>query len=110
MNLCNMSKFDNLVEIAKESIEKEIIQEVGYSNNVFLPTNGEDLIGHLGSDWYFDILASAGYNIRTIERRVIGMDYDKLASALDEWYKTELYPKLYNTFQSKKDNSLSVIQ
>lgn len=96
-----MSKFDKLVEIAKESIEKEIIQEVGYSNNVFLPTNGEDLIGHLGSDWYHNLLLSAGYSSRTIERKVKNMDFDKLANRLNTWYETELYPKLYNTFQNQ---------
>lgn len=102
MNLCNMSKFDNLIEIAKESAEIKILEEVGYYSSSFLPKNGYDLIMHLGSYWYFDILASAGYNIRTIERRVIGMDYDKLASALDEWYKTELYPKLYEAFSKPR--------
>ena len=96
-----MSKFDKLVELAKHNIENYIMHQVEFDKLVFLPTNGYDLIMHLGSYWYFDILASAGYNIRTIERRVIGMDYDKLASALDDWYKTELYPKLYNKYQSE---------
>ena len=29
------------------------------------------------------------------------MDYAKLVNALDDWYKTEMYPKLYNKFQSE---------
>lgn len=96
-----MSKFNKLVELAKINVENYIIEEVGYSDLVFLPTNGEDLIGHLGGDWYFTMLLGAGYGKSTIDRKINNMDYDKLASALDDWYKTEMYPKLYNRFQSE---------
>lgn len=101
MNLCNMSKFDNLIEIAKESAEIKILEEVGYYSSSFLPKNGYDLIMHLGGDWYHNLLLSAGYSSRTIDRKVKNMDFDGLANKLDTWYKTELYPKLYNTFQSQ---------
>ena len=103
-----MSKFYKLVKLAKENIEINIIQEVGYSGLVFLPTNGKDLIIHLGGDWYFDILLKAGYRASTIDRKVENMDFDKLASALDDWYKTEMFPKLYNKFKSEGKKILDV--
>lgn len=96
-----MSKFNKLVKLAKENIENWIIQEVGLSNLVFLPTNVNDLILCLGGEWYFDILLRAGYRKSTIDRKFENMDCGKLASALDDWYKTEMYPKLYNKFQSE---------
>ena len=96
-----MSKFKNLVEISKNSIEKYIIREVEFDKLVFLPTNGEDLIGYLGGDWYYNSMLSAGYSHYTAHRKVENMDYDKLVIALDDWYKTEIYPKLYNKFQSE---------
>ena len=96
-----MSKFDKLVELAKGNIENYIIQEAGVNKLVFLPTNGEDLIGYLGGDWYYQSMSSAGYSHYTASRKVNNMDYDKLASALDDWYKTEMFPKLYNKFQSE---------
>ena len=96
-----MRKFDKLVELAKDSVEICITQYNEGSNLVFLPTNGKDLIMHLGSDWYFDILLKAGYIESTIDRKVENMDFDKLASALDDWYKTEIYPKLYKKFKSE---------
>lgn len=96
-----MSKFNKLVKLAKENVEINIIQDVGLSKIVFLPTNGEDLIKYLGGDWYFDILLKARYIESTIDRKVENMDFAKLASALDDWYKTEMYPKLYNKFQSE---------
>lgn len=96
-----MSKFNKLVELAKESIEKYIIEDVGKCLCVFLPTKTEDLILGLGTDWYYNILKSAGYSQKTIERKVDNIDFDKLANALDDWYKTELYPKLYNRFQNE---------
>ena len=39
-----MSKFDKLVELAKDSVEGYIIRKNEYSNLVFLPTKTEDLI------------------------------------------------------------------
>ena len=96
-----MSKFDKSVELAKGNIEKYIIEDVGTSGLVFLPTNGNDLILRLGGEWYHNLLLSVGYSHRTIDRKVENMEFDKLASALDDWYKTELYPKLYNRFQSE---------
>lgn len=47
-----MSKFNKLVELAKENIEKYIIQDVGNCLCVFLPTKTEDLILGLGTEWY----------------------------------------------------------
>ena len=99
-----MSKFNKLVEEAKKTAEIGIIQEVGYSGNAFLPKDGNELISHLGDDWYFSILSIAGYSNTTIERKIRNMDYDKLASKLDDWYKTEVYPKLFNTFKSQGKN------
>ena len=96
-----MSKFNKLVELAKKNVENYIIEKVGFSKLVFLPTNGKDLIGCLGSDWYFTMLLGAGYSYSTINRKINNMDYDRLANALDDWYKTEMYPKLYNRFQSE---------
>ena len=96
-----MSKFNKLVELAKDSIENHIIQYNEYSNVVFLPTKTNDLILELGGDWYFTMLLRAGYVKSTIDRKINNMDYDKLASALDDWYKTEMYPKLYNKFKSE---------
>ena len=96
-----MSKFDKLVELAKDNIENYIIRKVEFEKLVFLPTNGNDLILFLDGDWYFDMLLLAGYRKSTIDRKVDNMDFDKLASALDDWYKTEAYPKLYNKFQSE---------
>lgn len=96
-----MSKFNKLVKLAKENVEIHIIQEVGFSNLVFLPTNGKDLILCLDGEWYFNMLLLAGYKESTIDRKVENMDFYKLASALDDWYKTEIYPKLYNKFKSE---------
>lgn len=96
-----MSKFNKLVELAKNNIESYIMREVEFNKLVFLPTNGDDLIGYLGGDWYYNIMLSAGYSHYTAHRKVENIDCDKLVSALDDWYKTELYPKLYNRFQSE---------
>lgn len=100
-NKNNMSKFSKSVELAKETIEDYIIRDEEYGGLVYLPTKTEDLILRLGSDWYHNLLLSAGYGHRTIDRKVENMDFAKLASAIDDWYKTELYPKLYNKFQSE---------
>lgn len=96
-----MSKFYKLVELAKESIEKTILQDVGNCLCVFLPTKTNDLILGLGTDWYYDILKIAGYSKKTIERKVDNIDFEKLANALDDWYTNELHPKLYNRFQNE---------
>lgn len=96
-----MSKFEKLVELAKESIEKTILQDVGDCLVVFLPTKTEDLILGLGTEWYYNILKNVGYSQKTIERKIDNMDFDKLANALYDWYQTELYPKLYNRFQNE---------
>ena len=96
-----MNKFKKSVELAKGNIENYIIRDEEGSGIVFLPTNGNDLILRLGGEWYFNILLLAGYKASTIDRKFENMDFDKLASALDDWYKTELYPKLYNKFQSE---------
>lgn len=96
-----MSKFEKLVELAKYSIEKYIIQDVGDCKTVFLPTKTEDLILGLGTEWYYNILKSAGYSQKTIERKIDNIDFDELANAIYDWYYTELYPKLYNRFQSE---------
>lgn len=96
-----MSKFEKLVELAKDNIEKTILQDVGDCLVVFLPNKTEDLILGLGTEWYYNILKSSGYSQKTIERKVENIDFDKLANALDDWYVTELYPKLYDKFQSE---------
>lgn len=103
-----MSKFDKLVELAKHNIENYIMHQVEFDKLVFLPTNGEDLIIYLGGDWYYESMFSAGYSPITAERKVDNMDYHKLASALDDWYKTELYPKLYNKFKSEGREILDI--
>ena len=96
-----MSKFNKLVELAKNNIENYIIYYNEYSNVVNLPTETEDLIFKLGGDWYYQMLCQAGYADSTAERKANKMDYAKLVNALDDWYKTEMYPKLYNRFQSE---------
>ena len=96
-----MSKFDKLVELAKANVEGYIIRYNEYSNVVFLPTKTEDLILELGSDWYFNILLRAGYSHQTIDRKIDKMDFYELQIAIDDWYKTEMYPKLYNKFKSE---------
>ena len=100
-----MRKFDKLVEISKNSIENsienKIVQDFEYSTVVYLPTNANDLILVLDGEWYFNILLMSGYKKSTINRKFNNMDFGKLASALDDWYKTEIYPKLYNKFQSE---------
>lgn len=96
-----MSKFNKSVELAKNNIENYIIHKEEFSNLVFLPTNGKDLIVYLDGKWYFNLLLDAGYKASTIDRKFRNMDFDKLASALDDWYKTEIYPKLYNKFKSE---------
>ena len=96
-----MSKFDKLVELAKDSVEGYIIRYNEYSNVVFLPTKTEDLILELGSDWYFHILLLAEYSKKTIDRKIDKMDFYELQIAIDDWYKTEMYPKLYNKFKSE---------
>lgn len=96
-----MSKFNKLVELAKDNIENYIIHKEEFGGLVFLPTNGEDLIWHLGSDWYFEMLLRAGYGASTIDLKIDKMDFGELANAIDDWYKTEMYPKLYNKFQSE---------
>ena len=100
-NKNNMTKLDKSVEIAKETIEDYIIRYNEFAHLVYLPTKTEDLILELGSDWYFNLLLSAGYSHRTIERKVENMEFDRLVSKLDDWYKTEAYPKLYNKFKSE---------
>ena len=96
-----MSKFNKLVELAKNNVENYVMEEVGFSDFVFLPTNGKDLILYLDGDWYYQMLCQAGYADSTAERKVDNMDIYKLANALDDWYKTEMYPKLYNRFKSE---------
>lgn len=96
-----MSKFNKLVELAKDNIENYIIQYFENSLVVLLPTKTEDLILGLGSELFVNILTIAGYSHKTIERKIYNMDFDKLANAIDDWYKTEMYPKLYNKFQSE---------
>lgn len=96
-----MSKFNKLVELAKNSVEKWILNDNEGRNIIYLPTNGKDLILCLGGEWYFDILLKAGYGASTIDLKIDKMDFGELASALDDWYKTEMYPKLYNKFQSE---------
>lgn len=96
-----MNKFKKLAELAKESIEKTILQDVGNCLVVCLPTKTEDLILGLGTDWYQKLLLDAGYSHKTIERNIDNMDFDKLANAIDDWYTTRLYPKLYNKFQNE---------
>ena len=96
-----MSKFKKLVELSKNSVEKWILYDNEGSNIIFLPTEANDLILCLGSEWYFDMLLLAGYRASTIDRKVENMDFAKLANALDDWYKTEMYPKLYNRFKSE---------
>lgn len=96
-----MSKFDKLVELAKANVEDYIIRKNECSNIVFLPTKTEDLIAELGGEWYFNILLRAGYSHKTIDRKIDKMDFAKLENAIDDWYKTEMYPKLYNEFQSE---------
>ena len=96
-----MSKFKKLVELAKNSVEKWILDDNEGSDIIFLPTETNDLILALGGEWYFDMLLKAGYVSRTIDRKVENMDFGKLTIALDDWYKTEMYPKLYNRFQSE---------
>ena len=100
-NKNNMTKLDKSVEIAKETIEDYIIRDEEYNHIVCLPTKTEDLILKLDGEWYFNLLLSAGYSPRTIDRKFEKMDIKRLASKLDDWYKTELYPKLYNKFQSE---------
>lgn len=103
-----MSKFNKLVELAKHNVENYIMQKEEFGGLVFLPTNGEDLILHLGGEWYFDMLLRAGYGASTIDRKFDNKDFAKLASALDDWYKTEIYPKLYNKFKSEGRKILDV--
>lgn len=98
-----MSIFDKLVELAKKQIETSIFKYVEEWGIECLPLEADvsDAILFLGGDWYHNLLLSAGYSSRTIERKVKNMDFDRLANRLDTWYKTELYPKLYNTFQNQ---------
>lgn len=97
----NMSKFSKSVEIAKETIEDYIIRDDEYRHLVFLPTKTEDLMFRLGGDLYYNLLLMAGYSPITAERKVDNIDYGRFVSKLDDWYKTELYPKLYNKYQSE---------
>ena len=96
-----MSNFEKLVKLAKDSIENHIIQYNECRLIVNLPTETEDLIFELDGDWYYQMLCLAGYADSTAERKANNMDYAKLVNALDDWYKTEMYPKLYNRFQSE---------
>ena len=96
-----MSKFNKLVKLSKENVVNYIMREFEFDKTVFLPTNGVNLILCLGGEWYFNMLLLAGYKASTIDRKFENMDFNKLANALDNWYKTEIYPKLYNKFQSE---------
>lgn len=96
-----MNKFNKLVELAKQTAEIEIIQEVGYSNIACLAKDANELILDLGGDWYNSIMLRAGYSAITANRKVNKMDFNDLANELDDWYKQELYPKLFNTFKSQ---------
>lgn len=116
-NQCDKNKFDKLVELAKEGAEREALKFAGRCKIAslpisFIPKNGCELLLEL-YEWYNSIMLAAGYSQETIEKNMkkcYNYEYYKLANAINDWYKTEIYPKLYNTFQSKKDNSLSVIQ
>ena len=107
-NLNIMSKFKKLVKLAKENVENYILHNEEFGGLVFLPTNGEDLIWRLGSDWYFEMLLRAGYGASTIDIKIDKMDFGELANAIDDWYKTEMFPKLYNKFQSEGRKILDV--
>ena len=103
-----MNKFKKLVELAKVSIEATFLNYDFGSDCQFLPKDADCAIFILGDDWYYTILTRAGYSHKTVERKVNNMDFDKLASALDDWYKTEMYPKVlknydYREVYSKED-------
>ena len=93
-----MSKFKKLVEIAKKSIEYIFLNYDFGSECQLLPKDSNDAILELGGEWYFEILLQAGYRASTTERKVDNMDFNKLAIALDDWYKTELYPKVLKNY------------
>lgn len=97
-----MRKFDKLVEIAKVSIEATFLNYDFGSECQFLPKDAEGAILELGDDWYDTILTRAGYSPKTIERKVNNMDYDKLVNAIDDWYKTEMYPKVLKNYDYRE--------
>ena len=51
-----MSKFNKLVELAKNNVENYIIYYNESSLVVNLPAETEDLIFELGGDWYYQML------------------------------------------------------
>ena len=93
-----MNKFKKLVALSKESIEDIFINYDFGSECQFLPKDSNDAILELGSEWYFEILLQAGYGASTTKRKVENMDFDNLSNALDDWYKTELYPKVFKNY------------
>ena len=107
-NQCDKNKFDKLVELAKEGAERETLKfaercKIASLPISFIPKNGCELLLGL-YEWYNSIMLAAGYSQETIEKNMkkcYNYEHYKLASALDDWYKTEVYPKLYNKFQSE---------
>lgn len=93
-----MKKIKKLVELSKVSIEDIFLNYDFGSDCQFLPKDAEGAIFELGSEWYFEMLLQAGYGASTIDIKIDKMDFGELASALDDWYKTEMYPKVFNNY------------
>ena len=97
----SMSKFDKLVEVAKIQMEERILEDAKIFDFVYLHSDVEDLIMDLGGDWYYELLLGVGYSATTIYRKMKNFDFEKLASKLEIWYKTELLPKLCKRFETE---------
>lgn len=104
-NQCDKNKFDKLVELAKEGAEREALKlaerfKIASLPISFLPKNVCELLLEL-DEWYNSIMLTAGYSQETIERnnkKCQNYEYYKLANAINDWYKTEIYPKIYEAY------------
>jgi hypothetical protein len=108
-NQCDKNKFDKLVELAKESAERETLKlaerfKIASLPISFIPKNGCELLLVL-YEWHNSIMLAAGYSQETIERNMrdgYNYEYYKLANAIDDWYKTKIYPKIYEAYSKAK--------
>lgn len=109
-------EYDDIVEeVVKNNLEtallekREKIEASKTSKNEFVYLHKDVISAMLNldvygvKDWYKNILLNAGYSERAAKRKITNgvCGEDALIDKLDDWYKTELYPKLCNKYESE---------
>lgn len=108
-NQCDKNTFDRLVELAKDELERETVKlSIRYQNIPlpvsWIPKNGSEILLAL-NDWYNNIMLAAGYSQQAIERnnrKCYNYEHYKLAEVIGDWYKTEIYPKICESYPEIK--------